>query len=61
MLSFENDYNVGAHTKVLEALVRTNLIPQTGYGFDEFTQSAKEKIRKACNAHRHYNHFRKTA
>ena len=50
MLSFENDYNVGAHSKVLEALVRTNLIPQTGYGFDEFTQSAKEKIRAACNA-----------
>lgn len=50
MLSFENDYNVGAHPKVLEALVRTNLVPQTGYGFDEFTESAKAKIRTACKA-----------
>ena len=50
MLSFENDYNVGAHPKVLEALARTNLIPQTGYGFDEFTARAKEKIRSACEA-----------
>ncbi len=50
MLSFENDYNVGAHPKLLEALIKTNLIPQTGYGFDEFTESAKEKIRTACHA-----------
>ncbi len=50
MLSFENDYNVGAHPKLLEALMNTNLVPQTGYGFDEFTQSAKEKIREACHA-----------
>ena len=50
MLSFENDYNVGAHPKVLEALIKTNLVPQTGYGFDEFTEAAKEKIRAACGA-----------
>lgn len=50
MLSFENDYNVGAHPKVLEALIKTNLVPQTGYGFDEFTEAAKDKIRAACEA-----------
>lgn len=50
MLSFENDYNVGAHPKILEALLKTNLVPQTGYGFDEFTEAAKEKIRAACEA-----------
>lgn len=48
MLSFENDYNVGAHPKLLEALEKTNLIPQTGYGEDDFCKSAKEKIRLAC-------------
>lgn len=50
MLSFENDYNVGAHPKLLEALGRTNLIPQTGYGADVFCENAKEKIRAACEA-----------
>ncbi len=50
MLSFENDYNVGAHPKLLQRLMETNLQPQTGYGGDEFCQSAKEKIRIACNA-----------
>lgn len=47
MLSFENDYNVGAHKKVLEALVKTNMVQETGYGYDSFTASAKEKIKKA--------------
>ena len=48
MLSFECDYNCGAHPKVLEKLIETNLIPQSGYGFDEYTSSAKEKIKLAC-------------
>ena len=47
MLSFENDYNVGAHKKVLEALVKTNMQQETGYGYDSFTIAAKEKIKKA--------------
>ena len=50
MLSFENDYNVGAHPKLLERLMQTNLDPQTGYGEDEYCRMAKEKLRKACNA-----------
>lgn len=50
MLSFENDYNVGAHPKLLARLTETNLQPQTGYGGDEFCRSAKEKIRAACEA-----------
>ena len=50
MLSFENDYNVGAHPKLLQRLAETNLQPQTGYGGDEFCRSAKEKIRAACEA-----------
>lgn len=50
MLSFENDYNVGAHPKLLQRLAETNLQPQTGYGGDEYCRSAKEKIRAACEA-----------
>lgn len=47
MLSFESDYTTGAHPKILEKLVETNNISQTGYGFDEYCLSAKEKIKKA--------------
>ena len=49
MLSFECDYNCGAHPQVLEQLIKTNLVPQSGYGFDEYSDSAKEKIRAACS------------
>ena len=48
MLSFENDYNAGAHPLVLKALTDTNLIRQPGYGNDDFCRSAAEKIRAAC-------------
>ena len=48
MITFENDYSCGAHPKVLERLIETNLIPQPGYGFDCFSERAREKIRAAC-------------
>ena len=48
MLSFECDYNVGAHPKILERLAETNLDPQTGYGEDRYSADAKAKIRTAC-------------
>ncbi|MBE6693909.1 MAG: aminotransferase class I/II-fold pyridoxal phosphate-dependent enzyme [Ruminococcaceae bacterium] len=48
MLSFECDYNTGAHPKILEALVRTNMEPCPGYGNDIYTAQAREKIRSAC-------------
>lgn len=47
MLSFSSDYIEGAHPKILERLAETNMIQETGYGFDEFCDSAKAKIRKA--------------
>ena len=47
MLSFECDYNVGAHPLILEALVRTNMEPCPGYGNDKYTESARERIRAA--------------
>ena len=48
MISFECDYNTGAHPEILKRFEETNLIPAPGYGDDPFTASAKEKIRNAC-------------
>ena len=44
MLNFESDYITGAHPKILERLVETNLMPESGYGKDRFTTSAAEKL-----------------
>lgn len=48
MLSFECDYLHGAHEAVLKRLVETNMEMQPGYGSDQYCESAKEKIRAAC-------------
>ena len=48
MVSFECDYNNGAHPKVLENLVKYNDAHPTPYGFDEFSERAKDRIREAC-------------
>ena len=50
MLSFENDYSEGAHPLILEALAKSNLEQQPGYGMDEYSRRAAEKIRKACGS-----------
>ncbi|MDE5570854.1 MAG: amino acid lyase, partial [Prevotella sp.] len=47
MISFECDYNNGAHPKVLENLVKYNDAKPTPYGFDEFSERAKNCIREA--------------
>lgn len=49
MLSFECDYNKGAHKRILERLMETNEEALSGYGNDHYCESAKEKIRKACD------------
>lgn len=48
MISFENDYNNGAHPKVLQRLLETNEQRTLAYGDDEFCESAKRKIMAAC-------------
>ena len=48
MISFESDYNTGAHPRVLQALIDTNRIPVSGYGEDPYTKSAQKKILDAC-------------
>lgn len=47
MRTFECDYTEGAHPKILEALVRTNMEQMSGYGFDPYTAQAAEKIKAA--------------
>ncbi len=47
MISFECDYNNGAHPKVLENLIKYNGERPTPYGFDEFSERAKNRIREA--------------
>ena len=48
MLYFENDYSEGAHPKLLQRLMDTNMEHLSGYGSDTYTLSAKEKIRELC-------------
>ena len=49
MLYFVNDYCEGAHPAILQKLLETNMEKLSGYGTDKYCDSAKEKIRKACN------------
>ena len=48
MISFENDYNTGAHPQIMARLLETNLEPLSGYGSDPYCESARRKIREAC-------------
>lgn len=50
MVSFESDYNNGAHEAVLKALIDSNNEQTASYGADRFSESAREKIRKACQS-----------
>lgn len=47
MISFTCDYTEGAHPRILERLIQTNLQQEPGYGADSFTASAKARIREA--------------
>ncbi|MBR5497983.1 MAG: low specificity L-threonine aldolase [Clostridia bacterium] len=47
-LSFECDYNNGAHSEVLKRIIETNNDKLPGYGSDCYCESAKSKIKQAC-------------
>ena len=49
-LSFASDYLEGAHPAILQRLMETNLVKSAGYGMDEYSESARNKIRAACRA-----------
>lgn len=46
MIYLKNDYSEGAHPKVLEALVQTNMEQHVGYGEDAHCKAAAELIKK---------------
>lgn len=48
-LAFQSDYMEGAHPALIKKLVETNLFHTQGYGQDEFSEEARNLIRKACN------------
>ncbi len=48
MYRFNCDYLEGAHPDILNRLVETNLEQTASYGADEYSESAKVKIREAC-------------
>lgn len=45
--SFESDYNNGAHPEVICHLLETNGKQSQSYGFDEWSEQARKKIRTA--------------
>jgi threonine aldolase len=44
--SFKDDYSEGAHPKILEALSRTNMIQEVGYGEDDYCRESIKIIRQ---------------
>ena len=56
-LSFGSDYMEGAHAEILMRLVETNMEQTAGYGLDEYSEAAREKIRTACRARHAEIHF----
>ena len=48
--NFSSDYQEGAHARVLDALVATNMEQSSGYGTDEHCEHARDLIRDACAA-----------
>lgn len=49
MLHFDSDYMEGAHPEILNKMMKVNMEKNVGYGLDPYSESAKEKIKKACN------------
>ncbi len=48
MVNFESDYIAGAHPKLMQRLLETNLEPGAGYGDDRWSRSAERKILDVC-------------
>lgn len=48
MLHFDSDYMEGAHPELMRRLMETNLEQTSGYGTDEYTKRARQRILEAC-------------
>ena len=47
MIHFDQDYAEGAHPKILERLVATNMEQAVGYGYDQYSERARKLIRES--------------
>ena len=56
-LCFASDYMEGAHPAIMRRLLETNLEHTAGYGLDEYSEAARERIRAACHAPEAEIHF----
>ena len=56
-VSFKNDYSEGCHPRILDALTKTNLEQQNGYGLDQYCVSASNLIRNKCGSPLSKVHF----
>lgn len=57
MLYFDSDYLEGAHPNILDKLIASNFEQTPGYGTDTYCESARQKIRTACNCPDAQVHF----
>lgn len=57
MIYFNNDYAEGAHQRLLQRLLETNLEQTEGYGQDKYCDMAREAIKKACGLTQAEVHF----
>ena len=45
MIRFNCDYHEGAHPRIMQALLETNMVQTVGYGVDEYSTEAKKMIK----------------
>ena len=57
MIRFNSDYLEGAHPRVLQRLLETNLEQTPGYGEDEYCARARRMLRELCEAPEADVHF----
>ena len=48
MIRFNSDYSEGAHSKIIEKMIETNMEQTPGYGEDMYCKRAAELIKKKC-------------
>ena len=49
MYSFKNDYSEGAHQRIIDTMVKSNMEQTDGYGTDDYCSKAAEYIKKAMD------------
>ncbi len=57
MICFRNDYSIGCHPRMLQALTESNMVHCDGYGEDQFCHNASELIKKTIGNNKVDVHF----